>query len=207
MLRINRTHLYLSNVLNTYPNTFINEFNKSINSLRAFYIFDLAYYKAKKWEKPDTILFLEYQKGKELGTFLRFLRKFKGYRDDYSIDLKSRVGVILDIPDEFKKSLVPFLNGEYSKMYTEKELTKIGIYPIKQGTVNTVYLVCTHNPQALDHYKEAVYQVYRSTRTPDVPNEYDIPPRIDMECLNWEENIDLAKKLGLKNWKYDSKTT
>lgn len=207
MLKINRTHLYLGNVLNTYPKTFINEFNHSVDSLEAFYIFDLAYYKAKKWEEPKTILFLQYKKSKKLGTFLKYLRKFRGYVDDYSLDLKNKIGVIIEIPEQFHKSVNPFLKGEYSKMYTESELNKIGIHPIHRGVVNTIYLICTHDPLALDHYKEAIYQVYNTRVTPDNPNEYDIPPRIDMECINWEENINLAKQLGLKNWKYDNKKT
>lgn len=202
MLKINRTERYLSPVLNTFPKTFVAEFNKAIHLLEGFYLYDVDYYKAKRWKEPKPFLFLKYKKDKDLKWFLQHARGSKWYQDDYPLDLSSKIGVLLKVPPDFHPAYDHFIKGSYSKMYTEAEQRKVGINPIRNGNVNMTWAVMNKDMVALDYYKEVIRVVYATNHTANNPEEYDIPPTINLEVLNWEKDIDYVKDyLKVRNYK------
>jgi len=189
---LNRTKLYLSPVLNVFPETFIKEFNKVVNYLDGYFIYDLDYYKAKRWQKPVPVIFLKYRKSGIKG-FLKYVRSFSGYIDDYALDFDDQICIVLKIPTRYHQSFYDFLNGMYSLMYSKEDLKKVGIKPLHRGKANTVWLVCTKNILAIEYYKQVIKLAYSSDHYNPEPDEYDIPPRINHEVLNWKKDIKYIK--------------
>lgn len=189
----NRTKRYLQPVLNTYPNVFKIELKKRNFNL---YVCDVDYYKSKSISFQN-YFFLHILYDKEL---IKVCRGLKHYTDEYPVNLTNEYMIVLSLPVEFQETYQYFLEGKYSKMYPHAKLSKIGVPQIHNGQVNLTYCVLVGSELAYEDYKRILKDVYDSHNYPLKPDEYDVPPRICQEVLNFRGNEDYVKSIcALKN--------
>lgn len=180
---------YLSPILNTYPKIFKSTLDKTKFNL---YVCDVAYYKATKKEFQQ-YLFLQFNYNENL---IKVCRDIRYYVDEYPVNMEDKYMIVLSIPEEFKLSYDNFCTGNYSKMYSRQQLETIGIRQILQGKLNTTRLILTGDKLAYDEYCEVLRVVYKTNEFPSVEDvkEFDIPPRINQETLNYKNNIEWVKQ-------------
>lgn len=183
----NRTRQYLSPILHTFPVLWKKEHEKA--NIVCYAVMDALYYKAKKSEFKQ-LLFVVFKNNQSL---VNASRQIKGFFDEYPYD-KDFYVCVFEIPKEFTNAYKQFLIGKYSHMYTKQQLSQISIPHIHQGKINNTYLVLTRNSMALEYYKKEVKTVFGSDAADD-PEEYDIPPRIKQEVINFKGNVPFVKKL------------
>ena len=183
---INRTKCYLQPILNTYPNLFKTELVKHDFDI---YVGDMHYYRTRDF---DRLLFLKSLYNKDL---VKVSREIKWFHDEYPFDLKDQYILVFRIPEDYYHSYDHFLKGEYSKMYSKKQLNETRIPQILNGKMNAIYCVLTHNVLAYPSYKKAIEETYGSTDIPENPEEYDIPPRLRREFLNAIGNEEFIKSI------------
>lgn len=180
---------YLSPILNTYPKVFRSTLDKTKFNLC---VCDVDYYKATKKEF-QRYLFLQFNYNENL---IKVCRDIRYYVDEYPFNLEDKYIVVLSIPEEFYSSYDNFCTGNYSKMYSRKQLDAIGIRQILQGELNTTRLVLTGDKLAYDEYCEVIRMVYKTNHFPSIEDvkEFDIPPRINQEVFNFKNNIEWVKE-------------
>ena len=183
----NRTRQYLSPILHTFPVIWKKEFEKA--DIICFAVMDALYYKAKKIEFKE-LLFVVFKNYQGL---VNASRNIKGFYDEYPYDKEFYV-CVFEIPKDFTNAYRKFLIGKYSQMYSRQQLRQLAIPEIHQGKINNTYLVLTKNHMAIDYYKKEVRRYFDSEAT-DNPDEYDIPPLIKQEVINFKGNIQLVKQL------------
>lgn len=185
----NRTMRYLSPILHTYPVVFQSELNKNKFNLA---VCDVDYYKSTK-KQFQSYLFLQFRTNQKL---IDCCRQIRYYVDEYPLNLEDKYVVVLSVPEEFEKSYQHFLMGQYSKMYSKSQLEKIKVRQILNGNINGTYLVLTKNPAAYEEYCQVIKALYKSSHYPDKENveEFDIPPRINQEVINFKNNIEWVKE-------------
>ncbi len=183
---VNRTKCYLQPILNLYPNIFKTELSKVKFEI---YVGDVHYYRTRPFEN---LLFLKTPYDSKL---TKATRDIKWYHDEYPYDLTSEYVLVLRIPEEYHKSYEHFMKGEYSKMYSKRQLSELKIPSIINGNISDVYCVLTRNKMALNSYKVAVKNAYDVSIVTEDPEEYDIPPRLRREFLNAIGNEDFVKSI------------
>jgi len=182
----NRTRCYMQYVLNTYPTVFKKELSKVKFEM---YVGDTHYYKTRPFEN---LIFLKVPYNTSL---IKATRDIKLYHDEYPFDLTSEYVLVFKIPEEYQQSYEHFLKGEYSKMYSKKQITELKIPQIVNGNINDIYCILTKNKMAMDSYKRVIKEVYGTTDVTEDPDEYDIPPRIRKEFLNALGSEDFIKSI------------
>ncbi len=199
-----RFKLYMSPVINTFGDTFLKMFGPVINSVVKYSIVDYKYAMVNGFEKVQPLLFIlidrnglkkedgsyinKIQAEKNFLEYIKYVRKFGGYVDDYAENLSNLQWVVLEIPKRFKESYSHWLKGEYSKMYSKKELQEMKIYQIHKGEISPLYLILTKHPEALSNFKKVLEISYGVNQYPDNPNEYDIPPIWKDEIHNYQDD-------------------
>jgi len=194
----NKTLKYLYPQLGTYGKTFIKELQETQNILAVGYV-DWIYKKVKRIEHKGMLFILIDKNGKfdskkeryvnlqkskaNFNSFLGYIREHKSYVDDYLFDFKLRHHhmIVIRLPDRFEKSYEPFLNGEYSKMYTEEEVAEMGFNKAK-GVFN----------KSEDYKKvflDKINQEFNCTlRLEDLGDrELELPPNIKEETFNFKQ--------------------
>jgi hypothetical protein len=66
---------------------------------------------------------------------------------------------------------------------------------INNGEISIRYMVFNKLPEAIDYYTKVIQHTYNTSTIPEVINEYDIPPRIQHEVLNYDKDIDFVKQV------------
>lgn len=183
----NRTRQYLSPILHTFPVVWKSEFEKA--EIICYAVMDALYYKSKKMEFKE-LLFVVFKNHQGL---VNASRQIKGYYDEYPHDKEFYV-CVFEIPKDFTNAYRNFLKGKYSQMYSRSQIRQLGIPEIHQGKMNTTYLVLVKNQMAIENYKKEIRKYFDSEATDD-PEEYDIPPLIKQEVINFKGNIQLVKQL------------
>lgn len=180
---------YLSPILNTYPKVFKSTLNKTKFNLC---VCDVDYYKSTK-KTFQFYLFLHFEYNDQL---IKICRDIRYFVDEYPMDLNDNYMIVLNIPEEFKSSYEHFCKGSYSKMYSRKQLDQIGIKQILNGNINNTWLVLTGDRLAYDQYCKVIKEVYKTNHYPPIEEvkEFDIPPRINQEVLNFKNNIEWVKQ-------------
>lgn len=180
---------YLSPILNTYPKVFKSTLNQTRFNL---FICDVDYYKTtKKTFQP--YLFLQFNYSDPL---IKACRNIKYFVDEYPVDLNDNYMIVLDVPEEFRTSYEYFCGGSYSKMYSRRQLDQIEIRQILNGNINNTWLILTGDRLAYDQYCKVIKEVYKTSHYPPIEEvkEFDIPPRINQEVLNFKNNIEWVKQ-------------
>lgn len=193
----NRTKRYLLPVLNTYPKTFKTELRKNPFNL---YVCDAEYYKSKNLPFQN-LFFIHTNYNKEL---VNVSRGLKYYVDEYPVNLHNQYMIVVNLPDKYIESYQNFLTGQYNRIYTKEMLKELNIPQIYQGQVNLTYCVLIGSPLAFEDYTRILKDVYGVSNPnwiPANPDQYDIPPRICQEVLNYRGNEEYVKSIcPLKNF-------
>jgi len=198
----NRFAMYLAHTINTMGSTFKAQYNTVSSGVLEYRIFDYKYYQVKGFEKVQPLIFVlidkkgsqgakgytnEKQKEKDFLLFLKYVRSYSGYVDDYTQNLNNLHWVIIKIPERFIPAYDHWLKGEYSKMYSPSDLKEIKIFQIHQGEISKRYLVLTKHPTAIDQLKQVIQARFGTNHFPENPDEYDIRPVWKEEIYNFEE--------------------
>lgn len=185
-LIFNRTKRYLLPILNNYPKIFKDELQKVHFNL---FVGDVDYYRTRQFES-NLFIVIPFKQ-----TLINACRAIKWYKQEYPLNLTDKYVIVIDIPPEYKDSYENFLLGRYSKMYTSRQIKELGFPQILNGDINLTYCVLTHNAMAYEDYKRVLREVYHTNQYPIEPEEYDVPPRIPQEFLNFRGNEDFIKSI------------
>lgn len=232
-MKTNRTYYYLYPTIEEFGLTFLQELKALTlyakqpmgSSLKAMYIVDVLYYRAKgrpiEIDQLDELLFMVFDPSgpqvdgkyinKQTGytLFLKFLaycRKFSGHVDDYWT--KDGHCIVFKIPKKFSNSYKKFLQSKYSEMYTNDQIKLLG-YKLSytQGgekRVNYIAAVLLKDKEwGLKKLAKEIYDRFGTDITPDNPDEYDLPwiPKDEYLHYNYLKQKDVKKqrmgKLGV----------
>jgi hypothetical protein len=133
----NVTYRFFAPILNTFNQTFLQNYRQVVPHVMAYAIGDVLFDKAKgKKHKyllfvafnihgkfiPNKKIYVNAKEGRRtFKAFLDYIKKSKYYYDDYIIDSVIHA-VVIKIPDEFKTTYDNFVVGKYSKMYKDNLL-------------------------------------------------------------------------------------
>lgn len=214
MTKVNKTNLYLYNVVNKFGKTFMLEYMEVSNynrgtigaSVISCNIMDLIYIRAKRIKIEDVkeCLYIVFDtKGYKAGDqyvnskegsarflrFLKYVRTNTHYVDDYWIG-KDKHCIVLRIHERYTSAYRHFLLSRYSQMYDKSDLQALGFpatFKVKgKDKTNVSFLVLTKNEDAKVVLKKAIYENYGVECLPENPMEYDVPWSADEEILNYE---------------------
>lgn len=205
----NKTFRYLYPIVNSYSKEFSSKHNRVGLHLRAAAISDIKYVKAKGVEY-ETHLFLVYdengafdiekkryaniQYGRQVfKEFLQFARQYTHYEDDYYFEkIKGHLHcVVFKVPKRFHGAIEQLKSSNYSKMYSDKDLSDIDIRPknrLKQPDFRYGILRRTH--EYMESFEAILQERFNSNieLDEDDPREYDFPFKLEDEIFNYERN-------------------
>jgi len=184
----NRTRQYLSPILHTFPTIWKAEHEKT--NIICYSIMDALYYKTKKIEFRE-LLFVAFENNQK---FINESRKIKGYVDEYPHDTQIYI-VVFETPKEFTNAYRHFLVGKYNLMYSKRELQRLCIPQIHNGKINPTYLVLTKDKMGFKYYQAVIKEAFGVDVLEGTPDQYDIPPRIKKEVINFKNNIEFIKQI------------
>lgn len=178
----NKTKLYLFPLLRYYPQTFKTKLN-NISKL-AVGVYDLS---LPELFMDKCIYILIDTRYRSYDDFARYTRNCPFYVKDYSYDRGSAIFVIRMI-DELEDKFDHFVNGKYSKMYTQKDITFL--LKAKKQTNNLYfdrqYNVLKRTKRAYNNFLRNLNEEYNTVLTEKdiIFNELELPLKTDEEIFN-----------------------
>ncbi len=173
----NRTHTYLSPIIQTYRHTFCKQI-ESLNKV-AWGIGD-EFYRDLHDCKYNLFLLIT---NKDIQEFLDYFRKSPYYTDDYKFDDKHHI-LVIQISKKFYKAYDNFLKSQYSEMYELKEVRSM----VKQfigGKPNPTFYILVKD----DRYEK----VFRNILIETFNLEKDF--KIDVSDREWDFPIKLSEEI------------
>lgn len=136
----NATYRFFAPILNTFSQTFLQQYRQVVPHVMAYAIGDVSFDKAKNKQHhyllfvafnvhgkfiPEKKLYVNAKQGRlQFKAFLDYIKKSKYYYDDYVIDSVIHA-VVIKVPSEYNEVYDNFVKGKYSKMYREGLLMKL----------------------------------------------------------------------------------
>lgn len=205
---VNQTRKYLVQQLIFYGDEFMN--NIKVNNILVYAIQDYGIHKTDGSRKiePSVYMLFDVNGHKKFGNYLnihtgrfnfaRSLQYFQNhisYQTDYCYDSNKNghlhvVVLKLPFPDKFDY----WFRGEYSKMYSEKELDQWIVKTIKrkEGKETKIfktdqYCVLSHDEDYFPLFQDQVYNEFGTRLTEDsIKAEFDFPPKLSNEILRYD---------------------
>ena len=207
---INQTRKYLVQQLISYGNEFMTNLKK--NNILMYAIQDYGIHTTEGSKKIEPYIYMlldvngpqkyghyiNLHKGRvDFASSLEFFQKHSSYVTDYCYD-SNKVGhlhvIVVKLPfiDKFNH----FLNGKYSKMYSQHELDAwiVKNVIVKENKQTKTYLtdqysVLTKNVNYFPMFKEQVLNEFGTIIEDNGDIEYDFPPHLYNEILRYKHDI------------------
>ena len=187
-LYVNKTLKYLIPCLKLYGDTFVTKLNSVFNL--AFGIHD-AVLDATDYEHQKLIYILsdKLHQPARFQNFLNYVKHQSYYVMDYAFDdiEKGRKHMlVIKFPESHFEVYNKFVDGKYSKMYTEGELAKFFISDSEPKNV------LTRNSKIVPAFIEKIKDSFGRTTEitmKEIINEgmeYDFPPEVQKEIFNYK---------------------
>ncbi len=175
---VNRTFMYLTPIVNTFPEEVLSRISKT--SILAWGLYDELYLDAKQLEVEAVKykLFIMHNPSSDargssfpqkfhrsnFRRFLEYIRQQPEYFDDYVFNFDRKFHItILNIPDEFKASYDNFLQSKFSQMYDESQLERLHIREyLDEGQRNAVYAVLKKKADYRAVFQQRVNEAFNS---------------------------------------------
>lgn len=206
---INKTRVYLVQQLQHYGEEFMEHIKN--NRINAFAIQDYGINTSESSKKLEPYVYLLHDVNghKKFGQYLNvhagryvfqqslmFYKKHESYVTDYCYD-SNKTGhlhvVVLKLP--FPEKFDLFLQGKYSKMYSDTEIDRWFVKYVKRNTVEkgkkiTIeettdhYNVLKHNHEYFAKFKDQILNEFGTILTDEnIDMEFDIKPKLNKEIL------------------------
>lgn len=209
---MNKTRLYLVQQLQHYGNEFVEHIAKS--NIVCFAIQDYGINTTEDLRKIESSVYIlfDVNGNKSFGNYenihkgrytfhetLKYYQNHSSYVTDYCYD-SNKTGhlhvIVVKLP--FPEKMDLFLKGQYSKLYSEEELSKWFIKhidqveiikgkKIKTQIITDQYKVLTHDESYFPTFKEKILAEFGTKLNDgDVIMEYDFKPTNYKEILRYE---------------------
>lgn len=190
-LYVNRTALYLSSIVNTFPDN-VKVHIKNIQII-AWGINDLDYLSVGRNPTRRSLLFflVDYRKSVHaIENVERALDVHSLFHDSYFFNLRGDQilkMLVVKVPKRWDGAFDKFKQGEFSKMFTRQELTSLRI-PIRtrNNLPNPVYEVLTHSPEYRAAFVERMRKIYGASLNPD-----DLPQNIEYDSFHINPTVEI----------------
>jgi len=176
---LNRTATYLLPLLKAYGPDFLKVYSKIISVPRAFAIDDT---KGPHYENALYSVF----KPSEHFSAIEELRSHEAYLDDYVYTNPNFHVIVIRLP---RHVIAPFLEGNYSKLVNNVEVEKFYKKMIRKNMkeqYTKVYSVVKKLPHQRQKFIQQVWEDFGSNIEGSHIEEYDYPPILGQEILNYE---------------------
>lgn len=195
---INRTFKYIAPLLRLYGKELINLFN-------SLFIKGIAIGDANFSDEIGTNLHIvfSYKNSKVTGKLLDLVKSKDYYVDDYIFSLDHYLYcLVLKSPVDVTGK---FINGEYSKLYSKDIIDKVFRRTYKEGNIERyteVYSILTKRLEYDNTFLRKVLHDFNiserevnSVIDKEHDYEYDYPPILGEEVLNYDEELIIDKIL------------
>lgn len=133
--------------------------------------------------------------------FVNYLDKQHYFKGTYTFGPDTRTRkqmIVIEVPEQYRKSYDMFVQGKYGKMYTERELKELfsevdgyGKHmSSSQKSVADTYDVLGMKKPGMEYLRQQVYKEFGVAIDPngfDVPpSEYDLPLKFSEEVFNYK---------------------
>ncbi len=203
---INPTARFLTPILNSFNTTFIQNFNTVRSHILGFAIGDVKYDKVKK-QSHKYLLFTAYSVNGQFDSsrkrflnakssrtsflnYLKYIRNIRYYYDDYIYDKNIHIVVYL-LPEKFNKAYDEFIQGNYSKMFSEEEIKDL--FTLKEN-IAVLKKLPEYKEIFINKIKQA-FSVKVGSYTSIIPDEviyidenteFELPPTLETDWLSGE---------------------
>lgn len=208
---VNKTYLYLKNILNTFDTGFIQKYALVRDAVLAYAIQDFLYNDAKGIEHTESVLFVvidmfgryNSSKGcydnptngcKAVTGFLSYFKSHPSYVHDYVFDSVKRPTkhcVAIYLGKDWKHSYEAFTRSEYDKIFNPIELNKCRITPKNGANKNAIYEILVKDKNYLPTFKKKLETVFnlRSGELDSMEDfpQYELPLKMEDETLNFRK--------------------
>lgn len=211
----NRTYYYLYPTIEAFGTTFLQELKELTaygkkpigSSIHSIYIVDVLYYKAKKKSldisQLEELLFMVIDtKGAKNDTyinvsigyakflqFLKYCRKTSFYVNDYWV--QEGHCFVFKVPKKFSNAYKKFLKSQYSQMYTQEDINRLGYKLVVERKGEKVYnfiaaVLLRDKERGLQKLAKEIQERFNANVLPDEPHEYDLPWRKQDEFFHYK---------------------
>lgn len=206
----NKTVRYLLPVINTYSNEWKYQFKNANAGLLAVAVGDIKYDSAKGIKTEYALFMLfdingQFDVNKRSHTdpmlgrtifnaFLKQARKSIHHIDDYYFNpihngtkQNHLCCVVTKVPKKYKKSYDAFLQGAYSKMYSDDDIKELGIAKkLSDDSISPIWSVLKKDKQYKKHFEQIINDKFDTHITIEEKDEreLDFPPKISEEWFN-----------------------
>lgn len=207
-LVFNQTRSYLVQQLISYGDEFMKHIKN--NNILFYGIQDYGIHKTEgsRKIKPNVYMLFDVNGAKKYGNYLnihqgrydfakslQYFQRHHSYKMDYCYDSNKNGHlhvVVLSLPHPEKFHY--FMKGQYSKMYTEKEIMSwFGKYIEKKEGKSIIqyktkqYCVLSHDKDYFPKFKDEVFEEFGTVLSDNEINmEYDFPPHLNNEILRYD---------------------
>ena len=182
----NRTSWYFTPVLNKYPKSFLAFYHSIKPQLTKIYSEDLMWRKYHEDTRP--LFFIEVNPKKLNTIFMSYLkssRKSSWYVADYVLKPNERHVFCFKVDPVYYQAFKAFAKGLYSQMFTKEQLKDFGLKQVKNGKPDALYAVFHKTPDGIRVLSKSIKTRFGTDVLPENPMEYDLPPNIHDEVLNY----------------------
>lgn len=172
--------MYLAPIVNTFGDEVVTMLNAT--NIQAWGLYDVLYLKAKGQRElshhlfvlqdPNGIYNAEIDSHVNAGlsrrlyqAYLKIVRKSIHYVDDYPFDMQRKQHVtVFRVPPSYTDTYDHFISGEFSRMYNEFTLERIGIKQVlRSGKPNLVYQILTRKAEYRQVFQDKINRMFNTT--------------------------------------------
>lgn len=179
----NRTLKYLVPIIKTFGENFMILFR--MQRWISFGIADFAM--DMNYHIPRLFCLLDIENKYNFDRFLKYIKSTAFYLNDYPFD-ESKHMIVLKFPKQ--QAYKYFLDGKYSKMYTEEEMdsfvTKTAYNQHGENKYTDIYSVLSKRKAYEEVFLAQLYEDFGTRAKPIKDFEYDYPPILQNEIFNYQ---------------------